>query len=99
MSSEQVADIFRRAAVADLWRSVAADPDVRAHFGNLNIERTSEMAKDKLNRFMDQRNQIAHRGPNYQTVGDTVVLDYIAYFRCIVPALAEVLERQVAQYP
>lgn len=99
MTSEMLVEMFSRADVSDLWRGIATAAPVRAHFGNLNVDRTAEFAKAKLNGFMEQRNQIAHRGPNYQTVGDTVVLDYIAFFRCVVPAIADVLEAKLAAYP
>ena len=98
MTSGMLAELFKRAEVRDLWRDIAKAAQVRAYFGNLNVDRTAELAKAKLNAFMEQRNQIAHRGPNYQTVGDTVVLDYIAFFRCIVPALADVLEGRLKAY-
>lgn len=97
MRAKQLAEIYRRAQVKDLWQKLGADSWVRACFGG--IARAETAAKGKLDAFMEYRNQIAHRGASYHTMGPTVVLDYILFFRCLVGALAGVLDRHLAKFP
>jgi hypothetical protein len=98
MTSDQLSEILRRASVRNLWRQIALAAGVQSHLGVTNVGVVAELARRKLDGFMQQRNQIAHRGPNYQTVGDAIVLDYIAFFRDLVPTIADILEAKVASY-
>ncbi len=99
LNGRALADIFGRLEVSDLWRKIGADPEIMAHFGTQNVETTANAGSEKLNSFIEIRNQIAHRGPNYQTVGSSVVLEYVAFFRLLVPALADVLQNHLAKFP
>ena len=99
LNSKWLAEIFGRLEVEDLWRKIGPAPGMMAHFGTQTVETTAKAARDKLDSFMEVRNQIAHRGPNYQTVGSSVVLDYVAFFRLLVPALAGVLQDHLAGFP
>jgi len=97
LRAEQVSEIYGRARVKDLWPRLGANRWLRAYFGGLAAAETP--ARGKLNEFMEHRNQIAHRGASYQTLGPTIVLDFILFFRCLVGALAEVLDRHLADFP
>ena len=98
MNSGQLSELYHRAEIADFWRAVAAFPELKTYLQVNQTDLASRVAREKLDAFMEQRNQIAHRGPNYQTVGDAIVLDYIAFFKVLVPAIADVLETKLATY-
>jgi hypothetical protein len=97
LRADQLSMIYRRAEVRDLWRHVGTNVWVRRYFGG--VATAEALAARKLDSFMDYRNQIAHRGPNYQAPGSTEVQDYILYFKCLVGALAGVLQRHLANFP
>ena len=95
---DQLAELYSRADVKDIWRRIGRDGALKVHLNTTNAQRTGEAASKKLDAFMEDRNQIVHRGPSYQTVGPTVVLDYVAFFRRLIVALAAVLEENLATY-
>jgi len=99
LTSGELSELFSRLQVKDLWRKMSDAPELRGHLGTTTAETTAQLARNKLDAFIDTRNQIAHRGPNYQTVGSSVVLDYIDYFRSLVPALASVLDDHLTNFP
>ncbi len=97
LRAEQLSEMFGRARVKDLWPQLGANKWLREYFGGV---RTAEVpAKGKLDEFMEYRNQTAHRGASYHTLGATVVLDFILFFRCLIGALEGVLDEHLADFP
>lgn len=92
LSGEQLAEIFRRLDVKDLWRGVGSDHALASYLGASLPEAVTQLARNKLDQFVQVRNQIAHRGPNYETAGSTEVRDYVQFLRRLATALAAVLE-------
>jgi len=97
LRSDQLSEMFRRAEVTELWPKLGANNWLREHFGG--VAAADAAARGKLDQFMEERNQIAHRGASYQTVGPNVVLDFILFFRLLVGALEGVLDDHLADFP
>lgn len=91
--------MFKRLGVKDLWKTLAQNPSLASLLGTTGTNLTERQAKSSLDEFVEVRNQVMHRGPNYSTVGGTVLLGYVAFFRCFVPALADLLSLHAASYP
>jgi hypothetical protein len=99
LNSSAISQLYGKFDIQQFWPRVARDPLVRSHFGSTSAPHTNQVLQNKLNAFMQIRNQIAHHGPSYQSTGSTVILDYIQFFRVMVPAMADVLEDYLASYP
>jgi len=70
---------------------------MRAYFGG--AAQSVKLAQGKLDQFMAYRNQIAHRGAHYSTLGPSTVQDFVVFFRCLMGALSLALEDHVANFP
>ena len=91
-------DLMGRAGVSDLWPHVAQDQHLQDCLESVGENATEAAAKSKLSQFISDRNAISHRGPSYQTVGPSVILDYVRFFRCLMPALVGALESHLAEF-
>lgn len=98
LRGSQLSEMVGRVELTKLWDTLGKDGGLKAYFGTLKPKSTGEAASRKLDSFMEDRNQIIHRGPSYQTVGATIVLDYVEYFRVLAPALAKTFEHHLASY-
>jgi hypothetical protein len=99
LRATELSELYGRCVVTELWRRLSTNPWLAAHFGATSTHLTERLARDKLDAFMDYRNEIAHRGMSYQTLGPTIVLDFVVYFRLLVGALSLVLDAHVRSYP
>jgi hypothetical protein len=72
---------------------------MRAHFGGTTPTQTQALATAKLDSFMEYRNQIAHRGASYATLGSSVIVDFVTFFKCLVGALSSILLDYLATFP
>jgi hypothetical protein len=99
LRSEQLAHVFARSQVKDLWSKLGRNPWLRAYYNGIGVGKTAKLAAERLDDFMEYRNQVAHRGPSYASVGPTVVLDHVKFFRCLLGALALVLDEYQESFP
>ena len=97
LSPNELKRIMNRAGVDTFWPRIGRDPSVQAQFGCSNETDAITAVHGVLSQFVADRNGISHRGPSYQTVGLTVLLDYVSFFRCLMQALADCLEAHLLE--
>lgn len=97
LSPDELKRIMNRAGVNNFWPRIGQDAAVQQHFGCADETAAIAEIQNTLKQFIDDRNSISHRGPSYQTVGPTVLLGYVAFFRCTVPSLARCLEAHLLE--
>jgi len=98
LSPDELRDLMGRAGVRDLWPHVARHQELQRYLECVGENATVGAARSKLSQFISDRNAISHRGPSYQTIGPSVMLDYVRFFRCLMPALVGVLESHLAGF-
>lgn len=98
LRSQQLAELYARAGLEKFWPKIGLDGLLAGELGTTPGDQTATAAVLRLNSFMDERDQIAHRGPSYETAGATVVMGYIAFFRRFVPAVANVLDDYLSTF-
>lgn len=97
LTPDQLKGLMKRAGVAELWPSIGRDPDLQDHLNCVGDENAAiTQARNRLSSFISDRNMISHRGPAYQTIGPTVMRDYVAFFRAFFQALVGALESHIA---
>jgi hypothetical protein len=99
LKSGEVSSMFKRLGVKDLWDKLGENASLAFLLGTTGTDLTPRQARSFLDEFVEVRNQVMHRGPNYNTVGGTVLLEYVGFFRCFVPALADLLSNHAASFP
>lgn len=96
MRHGEVADLFRRAGLQELWPKLGREAQLQQHFGLSQEDTTTKAAQGKLDAFMETRNAIAHRSPAYQSTGPGVLRDHIDFFEALVASLVAVVTTWVA---
>ncbi len=95
---DELKDLMRRAGVTELWPQICGDQVLQQYLNCAGQGTTVVSARGRLSQFISDRNAISHRGPGYQTIGPSVMLDYVGFFRCLMPALVGVLESHLQEF-
>src|SRR3990172_5902885 len=97
LSPDELKRVMNRAGVSDFWPRIGRDHDVQSHLSCSNESAAITGTHGVLKQFIADRNAISHRGPGYQTIGATVLAEYVSFFRCLMPVLARCLEAHVQE--
>lgn len=92
--SRIVAEQVGKLGVISLWPSLSQQTCLQAHFGSASADDTRKFACERLDRIMDKRNVIIHRGVGFAAPSDAEVRECANFFI----ALAEALGRVLANY-
>lgn len=79
-----------------LWGLLSNEACLQAHFGSTSPIDTERFARERLERIMDKRNTIIHRGRGFAAPSEAEVKECCSFFSATIEALARVLIAYVA---
>lgn len=82
--------------VSKVWELLGQQASLQAHFGIASAGDTERFARERLERIMDKRNTIIHRGRGFAAPSDTETRECASFFVALMEALAQVLVDYVA---
>ncbi len=92
-----VSEHAKRLGVKNVWKLIAVQPGISAHFGTASAADTEKFARERLERIMDMRNAIIHRGRGFVAPSDTEVRECANFFKALIQALAVVLDNYITR--
>jgi len=97
LAPDELKRLMNRAGVNEFWPRVCRDPTLQTELNCGGVDAAVAAARSVLLQFILDRNAISHRGPSYQTIGASVLIEYIRFFRHFMPALVRALESHLAE--
>ncbi len=85
-----------RLGLKDLWNRISSCETINEWGQARTPNDTRAKAEAKLKEFMSDRNNIAHRGYGYQTLGPSSIRAYVLYFEALAPALVTTCEQHLS---
>jgi hypothetical protein len=82
--------------VTNVWRRLGLQPSLQAHFGTTSDTDADRFARERLERIMDKRNAIMHRGRAFVAPSAAETKECVAFFTALTEALARILVDYVA---
>lgn len=89
LTSNQLRDLLQRLTVQQVWDKLSRVSALRNWSGRGWV-RTRSLAIDELNRFMEERNQLAHTA-GFAVVSSGDVLSYVKFIRALGKAVVTIL--------
>jgi len=91
-----ISEHVKRLGVKKVWNLLALQPVLQGHFGTASPADAEKFARERLERIMDKRNTIIHRGKGFAAPSDAEVRECANYFKALAEALARVLVDYIA---
>lgn len=91
-----VSEHLGKLGVSKVWELLGLQPCLKAHFGTTSATDAARFARERLERIMDTRNTIIHRGRGFVAPSDSETKECATYFVALSEALARVLVDYVA---
>lgn len=86
----------KRLGLKKVWNLLGLQPCLQAHFATASPADSEKFARERLERIMDKRNTIIHRGKGFAAPSDAEVRECATFFAALIEALARVLIDYVA---
>lgn len=95
MRTQEINRLFRISGVKDVCTLVSREPNVVNHFHVDSENATGRELAEFIDRFIEQRNDIAHADTSLSSVGAQEVYNHIETFCVFAESLCAVLEQEV----
>lgn len=82
----------RRLGITKLWEQMSEDTTVQRWAGTNNVGTVFRSVQARLNEFINDRNNLAHRGSGVPSIGASTIRGYLDFFDVLGPALVNVCE-------
>ncbi len=86
----------KRLGVNDLWNKLGQQQSIQAHFSTTSSTDATRFARERLERIMDNRNVIVHRGRGFAPPSDAETKECANYCSALLEGLAHVLTSYVS---
>ena len=96
MRTQEINRLFKISGVTDVCTLVSREANVVNHFQLESENATGRELAEFIDRFIEQRNYIAHADTSLSSVGAQEVYNHIATFCVFAASLCAVLEQQVS---
>lgn len=91
MRPEVLADLFKRVGIKEIWRQIAQQAVVLAHFQTGDASIAEASAKRALTELMEDRNRVAHPSGSFDWPASPRVRDYVIFLAAIATALSALI--------
>lgn len=95
MRTQEINRLFKISGVNDVCARISREPSVVNHFHVDSENATGRELAEFIDRFIEQRNHIAHAGTSLSSVGAQEVYNHIETFCVFAASLCAVLEHEV----
>ena len=95
LTSRELAAFLRRIDVIHLWEQVSENASMQSWAGAIDAGSAFEKVRVKLNEFIEDRNNLAHRGALSPSIGSSLIHEYVEYFEVLGPALVTICETRL----
>ncbi|HUY90482.1 MAG TPA: HEPN domain-containing protein, partial [Pirellulales bacterium] len=91
-----ISEHVKRLGVKKVWSLIRLQPSLQSHFGTASSDDAEKFARERLERIMDKRNTIIHRGKGFAAPSDDEVRECARFFTVLIESLAHVLVDYIA---
>lgn len=91
-TASELGEFLRRLGITRLWDQISEESSVQSWAGANSVSTASPRVQVKLNEFISDRNNLAHRGSEVPSLGPSTIREYLDYFDVLGPALVHVCE-------
>lgn len=91
-----ISEHVKRLGLKKVWNLLGLQPCLQAHFKTASPADAEKFARERLERIMDKRNTIIHRGKGFAAPSNDEVRECATFFTALIEALARVLIDYVA---
>lgn len=92
LSSEELAKLFGRLELGDLWGKIGSTSTIQNHFQLMDSAKAREDSRAKLDEFILLRNQVAHNGSGENSIGPEAIGQWMAFVLVLAESLSTVAE-------
>ncbi len=97
LSADIIQQIFqKRLGIKSVWQKLGRQKALSDHLHTPNNPTTEQVARQRLNGAIQQRNNIIHRGKAFYHPGESEIQETARFFRVLIGSLAEVMVKNLA---
>lgn len=93
---QMLSEVVGRIGLKGLWTKLSQQPQLQAYHGTTNAGDVDRLARGKLKKLMNDRNNIIHRGRTTYSPSESDVRDCVKFFDALVTSLAHVMAVHLA---
>jgi hypothetical protein len=84
--------LSKRIGLSKVWQKISRQNGIQSFIGTNDLSTVERQSKDRLEKLLQRRNDIIHRGRSYYTPSDSEIRDAAKYLTVLIDCLANVMK-------
>lgn len=84
--------LSKRMGLSKVWQKISRQSGIQSFVGTGELSTVERQSKDRLEKLMQRRNDVIHRGRSYFAPSDTEVRDASKFLSVLIDSLAQVMK-------